>query len=411
MKLLPAFFMTAALVPIVVAPHHDRGPAEVIVAWNQVLLDALTTAQAAPPPAMRAGAIVAVSVFDAVDGVTAEYRPYAVTGRPPRDTSAPAAAAAAAHRSLSVLFPAQRATFDARLAATLAGLPERDRATGAVDRGVAWGVTVADTVLALRADDGFTAVPPTYSAGSEPGRWQPTPPAFPAAPAFRQFATMRPWTLRSPAQFRPPAPPALTGARYARDLAEVRALGGQASTGRSAFDTQTAQFWQSAPPIVLWDPVADTLITGHHLGLTAAARLLAHVNLAMADTVIAVWNAKNVYDTWRPVTAIQRTDPAWQPLLATPAFQEYPAGHPAVSQSAAAVLAQRFGDRTRYTLTSPGMPGVTRTLPSFSAGVAQTSDARVFGGIHFRFACDAATGMGRAVAAHVTATTLRRSSG
>jgi hypothetical protein len=130
--------------------------------------------------------------------------------------------------------------------------------------------------------------------------------------------------------------------------------------------------------------------------------------MAMADAVITIWHAKNFFDTWRPITAIRAsTDPSWQPLLVTPTFQEYPAGHPGVSQAAAAVLAHRFGDRTAYRLTSPVMPGVTRTLRSFSAGVAQVSDARVYGGIHFRFACDAAVAMGRKVAALVEATQMR----
>jgi hypothetical protein len=228
---------------------------------------------------------------------------------------------------------------------------------------------------------------------------------------------MTPWALTSPAQFLPAPPPALTGARYARDFDEVKAVGSATSSSRTAFDTQTAQFWQSAPPVVIWDPVADALIARHHLGLTDAARLLAQENMAMADAVIAVWNAKNYYDTWRPITAIHDAaldgnpatdaDPAWQPLLVTPAFQEYPAGHPGVSQAAAAILADRFGNRTRYTLSSPGMPGVTRTLPSISTGVAQVIDARVLGGLHFRFAGDVAAAMGRQVAAYIEATQMQ----
>jgi hypothetical protein len=402
------------------AAAHDNDPtqARIVVEWNHALLDALTSAQVAPPPAMRAGAIVASSVFDAVNGITHRYAPYAITAAAPGGASPRAAAAAAAHRSLTALFPARRSELDALLVTTLAGLPARERRTGTIDRGLAWGVSVADTILALRAHDGFTATPAPYVISPAPGRWQPTPPTFTQAPAFRQFAGMTPWALTSPAQITSPAPPDLTSARYARDFAEVHARGAATSAERSAFDTQTAVFWQSTPPIVLWDPVADALIGRHHLDLGDAARLLAQVNIAMADTVIAVWNAKNAFDTWRPITAIHNAaldgnprtgaDPQWQPLLVTPTFQEYPAGHPAVSQAAAAILADRFGDRTGYTLTSPGQPGVTRTLRSFSAGVAQATDARILGGIHFRFACDAATAVGRKVAAYVETTQMRR---
>lgn len=415
---LPALLVAAVLAPAPAAANHGPLPAQVVIEWNHALLDTLTAANTPPPPAMRAGAIVATAVFDAVNGLTRRYLPYHVTTPGPRGASAQAAAAAAAHEALVSLFPSQRARLDALLAETLARLGDRDGDSGTIDRGVAWGASVADAILALRADDGITRPLPPYVVSSAVGRWQPTPPAFPSAPAFREFATMTPWALASPAQFLPTPPPALTGARYARDFDEVKTLGSATSTTRSAFDTQTAQFWQSASPVVIWDPVADTLIARHRLGLTDAARLLAQENMAMADAVIAVWNAKNSYDTWRPITAIHEAaldgnpatepDAAWQPLLVTPTFQEYPAGHPGVSQAAATILADRFGNHTWYTLTSPGMPGVTRTLPSFSAGVAQVIDARVFGGIHFRFAGEVAAAMGRQVAAHVEATHMQR---
>src|SRR5262249_30954759 len=314
----------------------------VIVEWNQALLDALTVANTPPPPAMRAGAIVATAVFDAVNGLTDRFLPYHVSAHGPSGASAQAAAAGAAHKAPVALLPPQQDRLDALLDATLARLADHHEDSRAIDRGVAWGASVADAILAFRANDGFTTPLPPYVSSTAIGRWQPTPPAFLPAPAFREFATMTPWALASPAQFLPAAPPALTGARYARDFDEVKTLGSATSATRSAFDAQTAQFWQSATPVVIWNPVADTLIARHHLGLTEAARLLAQENMAMADAVIAVWNAKNYYDTWRPITAIQHAgldsnpatdaDPAWQPLLVTPPFQEYPAGHPGVSQ-------------------------------------------------------------------------------
>jgi membrane-associated phospholipid phosphatase len=232
---------------------------------------------------------------------------------------------------------------------------------------------------------------------------------------------MTPFAMTSPAQFLPPPPPALTSARYAQDFAEVAELGSATSTARSPFDTQTANFWQADPPVAIWDRVADSLLSdgpGRTLSLTDTARLLARTNIAMADAVIAIWNAKNYYDTWRPITAIQRADtdgnplttadPTWQPLIVTPQFQEYPAGHPGVSQAAAAVLAAAFGDETSFTATSAPLPGVVRSFPSFSAGIAQVIDARVFGGIHFRFAGDVATAMGRDIASYVLATQMPR---
>ena len=118
------------------------------------------------------------------------------------------------------------------------------------------------------------------------------------------------------------------------------------------------------------------------------------MNIAMADAVISIWNAKNVYDTWRPITAIQQAgtdgnpdttaDPSWTPLLVTPVFQEYPSGHAGVSQAGAGVLAAVFGDNTTFTLTAFGLPSVQRSFTSFSDAVNQVSLARIWGGIHFR---------------------------
>src|SRR5207247_5646204 len=110
---------------------------------------------------------------------------------------------------------------------------------------------------------------------------------------------------------------------------------------------------------------------------SAAARLLARLNISLADTAIAIWDAKNHFDTWRPVTAIVHADtddnpdtvaqPGWAPLLTTPGFQEYPSGHSGVSSAAASILASVFGDATSFTITSAGVPGDVRSFSSFSA--------------------------------------------
>lgn len=133
---------------------------------------------------------------------------------------------------------------------------------------------------------------------------------------------------------------------------------------RTAWQTETAVFWQSDPPVAIWDRAADDLIDASDTPLTQSVRLLARMNVAMADAVISIWNAKNVYDTWRPITAIQPTDPTWAPLLVTPAFQEYPSGHAGVSRAGSAVLAAVFGDNTSFTLTAFGLPGSNAASPA-----------------------------------------------
>ena len=280
-----------------------------------------------------------------------------------------------------------------------------------MQRGLAWGRAVATDILTWRATDGFAAPPPPYVVGSAPGDWQPTPPLFlapPQAPLFRQFAAMTPFALTSPAQFLPPGPPLLTSARYARDLAQVQALGSAASTTRTAEQTQTAIFWQDDTPAAMWNRVADQLAQAHHATLIGNARLLAQLNIALADATIAIWNAKNTYSSWRPVTAIRATsDPAWTPLLPTPAFQEYPSAHSGVSSAAASVLASVYGNDTSFTVTSAGLPGVQRDFASFSAAVQQVEDARIYAGFHFRFSCADGAALGTHVAQYVTGTLMQ----
>jgi len=414
--LLAACLVVATVtVPAARSAAEDTAPVDQLLSWNQTMIQALETAKTPPPPAMRAAAIVAASVFDAVDSVTHRYTAFHVDAAAPRGTSATAAAVAAAHEALVRLFPAQQATFDSALAASVAALSDGGPPAPAVQRGLTWGAAVADATVDWRAGDGFSAAVPPYVGSPDPGRWQPTPPLF-APPAFRQFATMTPFAMTSPGQFLPGPPPALTSTRYAQDVAEVESIGRDTSAVRSAFDTQTALFFNSDVPVALYDRVADDLIARSDLSLTKAARVLALANIAMADAVISIWNAKNHYDTWRPITAIRAADtdanpatsadPTWSPLLVTPPFQEYPSGHAGVTSAAAAVLADAFGAETSFTVVSANMPGVQRSFTSFGDLTEQVVLARVLGGIHFRFADEAARDEGAAVAAYVLDTQL-----
>jgi hypothetical protein len=362
-------------------------------------------------------------VFDAVNGIARQYtqlHPEVLAGATaPRGASKQAAAAGAAYTALVALLPAQKAAFDAQLATTLATLSDDGEGPGeAVSRGLAWGQTVANAMLAWRSGDGFTAVLPPYVVGPLPS-WQPAPPAF-AGPILRQFATMTPWTMSSPSQFLPGPAPALTSARYATDFNETKTLGNAATA--TPENVATARFWNGAPGgdtvATMWNRAASDLADASPTSLVADARRLALLNVAMADAVIAVWNAKNTYNTWRPITAIQHADidgndatlpdPTWSPVLATPAHQEYPSGHSGVSSAAVTELTSFFGADTPFSMTSDGLPGVTRIYPNFAATTPEIALARIAGGIHFRFACETAAAMGAAIANQATATQMTR---
>jgi membrane-associated phospholipid phosphatase len=379
--------------------------ADVVTDWDATMVDAQVIDNTAAPPGTRFAAIVQISVFDAVNGIRPEFHSIYVAPAAPRFASRGAAAASAAHEALVSEFPAQKPLFDERLAMSLGSV---GGSQASIDAGVAWGKRVADAVLARRAHDGSDTVLPPYVIGTAPGDWQPTPPAFLTTPLFRVVGVTEPFGYASPSRFRPPPPPPLASAAYARQLNEVKAFGSATSTARTARGTQTALLWGSDSVVGYWNRAALQVLARKRLPLIREARVLALMNAAEADGGIAVWDAKTFYDTWRPITAIRNAagdgnpatspDPTWTPLITTPAFQDYPSGHAGVSSSAANVLASFFGNRTRFALSSSGLPGVVRNYRSFSQALADVEDARTFAGIHFRIDSAAARVLGAQIA-------------
>ena len=399
--------IAAAIASALAVPAFAR--ADTVTEWNQTMIAGLEAAHVTPQPSSRIAAIVQASVFDALNGIKRRYTPYHVDATAPRGASRDAAVANAAYTALVALIPSQKALFDRQLTATLTQISDDPADPGqSVLRGLDWGETVANAMLAWRAGDGINAVLPPYVVGTSPGDWQPTPPSFAATPIARQFANMTPFALTSPSQLLPAGPPPLTSERYAHDLAEVEALGSATSTVRTAEQTQTAVFWQVDTPAAGWNRVADQLAAAHETTLTQNARLLALANIALADATIAVFNAKNTYNSWRPVTAIRAlADPTWTPLLATPVHQEYPSAHTGLSSAFVSVLASFYGNDTSFTVTSAGLPGVEREFMSFSSALHQVEDARIYAGFHFRFSCIDGTTLGNKVADYVMHTLMQ----
>jgi hypothetical protein len=387
--------------------------ADEISDWNQMLLQAMLTAPVTPAPlTIRVAAIVQASVFDAVNGIDRRYIPIHVRPAALPGTSARAAAVQAAYTALVSLYPNQKATFDQQLTASLAAITDR---TDAVKQGLSWGQTVAQEILAWRSQDGFSDAVPPYLGGTQPGQWRPTPPAM--APGLApQLATTTPWVIRSPSQFRTAGPPAMTSDQYLADYNEVKSMGSATNSGRTGDQTLFANFWQAGNPPDYFDPVVLSLGAQHHFSMAQTARLLALVNLGMADAIVGCWDAKYTYSSWRPITAIQLGDTdgndntipdgAWTPLITTPAFPEYPSAHSCVSGAATQILSQTFGEETSFNVGSNAMPGVTRRFTNFSAALEEIRNARVFGGIHFRTACVDGTALGISVGDYVMAHVL-----
>ncbi|HVR95324.1 MAG TPA: vanadium-dependent haloperoxidase [Thermoanaerobaculia bacterium] len=386
--------------------------ADVVIDWNNATLNAIRVDRTAPPRASRALALVHVSIFDAVNSVAGgPYTSYRVQ---PVEfvtaVSAEAAAAAAAHRVLIDLFPAQQAAFEAALAASLAAIPDGP----AKSSGVSWGIGVAEQILVLRdADHSGDTV--DYAPPLGGMWWTPTAASVPALLPNWPYVT--PWAMTSGSQFRTgPPPPAAGSPEYTAAFREVRRLGRATSSQRTAEQTQIALFWAdgagTATPPGHWFLIAQGLSQERHLGLLENARLFALLGVAVADAAIVSWDYKYTYSFWRPATAIPHADldgnpatvadPRWTPLIATPPFPSYTSGHSTFSGASSRVLALFFGtDQAAFSTTSDGLPGVQRSFTSFSQAAEEAGQSRIYGGIHWQFDNQVGLASGRALGDHV----------
>jgi hypothetical protein len=244
-------------------------------------------------------------------------------------------------------------------------------------------------VLARRADDGSGVTPPVYMSTGEPGSFDPAP----AMAVFTHWGAVAPWVLDRPAQFRPPPPPALTSRAYAKAINEVQSLGKADSVTRTEDQTQIARFW-AAPIQNYWNEIAQTAALAHHRGLEADAWTFAALNLSLADSAIAFYDAKYAYRLWRPISAIRQADrdgndatvadPSWTPLASTPADPSYPGAHSVVSGAAEEILKAGYGEHFGFAVTSEALPGVTRSFPSFAAAENEAALSRIYAGVHSR---------------------------
>ena len=311
-----------------------------------------------------------------------------------------AAAAAAAYGVLTKLYWTQTPAFDVALEGVLAAIPDGP----AKADGLAVGQAAAEQVLALRKDDRANATVP-YTPKSEPGGYQLTLPAF-APPVSPHWGSVTPFLLKSADQVALAGPRALQSATFATEQTEVQTLAAKHSTTRIRDQLDAARLWTAATPVTDND-IARQLSTQKGLSVVENARLFALLNMAGADAYIACWQAKYHYNFWRPVTAIRHPasagssgtapDPAWEPVLPTPAHPEYPSGRSSYTSATMRVLQEFFGDKVSVTLTNPAVK-VTRTYQSLAQIVQEVENARVWGGMHYRTAVTHGSELGRTVA-------------
>ena len=414
-SILPLLIALALVAPAVALGEDNLNQ---VLDWNQIFVDTLIATNTPNSSSQRLGAIVHAAIFDAYNGIERRYTSVFVPQSAPSGASRRAAVIAAAHTALVGLFPSQQPSLDASYAASLAALGEDGGQSR--ERGIAWGTQVAQAVLTWRATDGFNASYPPFIGGTAIGQWRPTPPAF--APMSAQglaFTAM--FVLNNNTQFRPGPPRALSSETYTNDFNAVKALGRNTGSTRTEEQTALALFWDGNASIH-WNQAANQIARANNLSLSESNRLLAVLNIAMADTAFTTWSGKRSYGadanavTWRPVTSIPLADtdgnpdtvpdPDWLPLINTPAHPEYPAGHPSQNGVAATVLLSAFDDEQTFTLTTTGQP--SRTYTSIAQARSDGNNARVWGGMHYPSTVEISDAEGEAIADYVNENSMQR---
>ena len=336
-------------------------------------------------------AMVQLAVYDAVVAIDGGYESYATDIDAPDGASLDAAIATAAWRVVRTRVPTQAASIDAQYTTFLATIADGQAKTD----GVTVGEAAAAGILAARTGDHFDDVVTYVQPTTGPGVWEPTATTPPVDYKLRYVI---PYTIAAPGDRRPPPPEPLTSRHYARDFDELVAYGSINSTTRTADQTDTAKFWTESG-YTLWTRNFRTIATDHELSNDDAARLFAMGHLAAADTMLDTWEAKYYYSRWRPVQAITRADTdgnarttqdtTWVPLL-NQNHPEYPSGHGTAGSAFTTTLHRFFHDDISITLNSTvvGLTNPVHTYASLDDVGSETTNARTWGGIHFRETTD-----------------------
>ena len=383
---------------------------DVFMEWNAIMQTTVSSSN--PFVQARSGAITQLAVFEAVNAIVGDYEPYLGTIASPPGASPEAAVVAAAHRTLVTLHPGAAATLDAARSTSLSMIPDGQ----SKDDGIAVGEAAAAALLALRSNDGAFAVLP-YTPGTSPGDWQPTPPGS-APAAFVGWGQVTPFGMRDGAQFRLSPPPPIHSSLFARDYNEVKEVGAVNSTVRPQDRTDVARYYAAVAAVLVWNPAARQVSTAQGKTLSENARIFALLAMAICDASIAAFDTKYFYNYWRPVTAIRAgdtdnnhntdPDPTFLPLVVTPPFPSYPSAHGTLAGAARKVLEHFYGkSQHSITLSSPAVTGIILNYSSWEQIADDIADARVYGGIHYRFDQTAGALQGKRVGSYILQQYLR----
>ena len=436
--LVPALVVAGVLTAVSGGYAQAQANEDAVTAWNATAGDAAIAAGLAPDGnplyESRLYAVMHLAIHDALNAIDRRSRPYAVD-LPANPGASPEATVAAAARDVLVPLLTQlpppfvsiRAVeiVEGHYMDALAAIPDGPAKT----QGVELGQAAAGALLALRAADGSDTplLDFAYPQGTDPGEYRFTP-GFPFAFA-PGWADVTPFVLKDSSQFRPGPPYAVTSKKYTADFNEVKALGGDGVTTRSARtaeQTEIARFWVESSPLQ-WNRIARTVSGSEGLDMWENARLFGLLNIALADGYIGSFETKYHYNYWRPVTAIQTAetdgnpstsaDPTWTPLVETPPIPDYDSAHSVEGGAAAGVLKRFFGtDDIGFTTCSLTLPAgstcadaspVLRSYTSFSQAEEENGLSRILVGFHFRDAVETGIKHGQKIGARAVNLYLR----
>ncbi|HEU4935734.1 MAG TPA: vanadium-dependent haloperoxidase [Vicinamibacterales bacterium] len=420
--------MRVVLVMLIAGLVSGRASADdMVLKWNEIA--SRTVLATNPFNQARIMAITQLAVFEAVNAVTGDYEPYLATPTAASPgASADAAVIVAAHKVLTNYFSAAAtvALLDAARDADLGAIPNGAAKTD----GIAVGLAAANALIALRqnssgvATDG-SATPPLTNVPTStvPGDYQLTTGC--AASSFYNWPGVTPFAIRSPADFLLPPPPALDSQKYTKDYYEVHTVGAANSADRPPDRTDNSRLYAGTSPNFALSMATRQIATAKGLSMSENARALALIMMGINDSLIASFYNKYHYNLWRPETGIRNGasddngktdgDTGFTTFISTPCFPSYPSNHASGTNGGLEVMRRLFG-AAGHDIT------ITNTVPALGALPSKTitqhytqlqkiaddvDDARVYGGIHWRFDQVGGNDLGRAIATEVAKNHLR----